>query len=109
MAERTKEEIRKLSAPLSLNLTPWDWLKKAQLLRDASNQLFVRFENDQLAHDERFERELSFATHTSVRMTSSSRRARRQRSHDAFRVRHRKFVEGPLRQHLEERKTAKDA
>lgn len=60
MAERTKEEIRKLSAPLSLSLTPWDWLKKAQLLRDASNQLFVRFENDQLAHDERFERELSF-------------------------------------------------
>jgi len=60
MAERTKEEIRKLSAPLSLCLTPWDWLKKAQLLRDASNQLFVRFENDQLAHDERFERELSF-------------------------------------------------
>jgi hypothetical protein len=69
MAERTKEEIRKLSAPLSLSLTPWDWLKKAQLLRDASNQLFVRFENDQLAHDERFERELSFATHTSVLMT----------------------------------------
>jgi hypothetical protein len=60
MAERTKEEIRKLSAPLSLSLTPWDWLKKAQLLRDASNQIFVRFENDQLAHDERFERELSF-------------------------------------------------
>jgi len=60
MAERTKEEIRKLSAPLSLSLTPWDWLKKAQLLRNASNQLFVRFENDRLAHDERFERELSF-------------------------------------------------
>jgi hypothetical protein len=60
MAERTKEEIKNLSAPLSLNLTPWDWLKKAQLLRDASNQLFVRFEKDRLAYDERFERNPSF-------------------------------------------------
>jgi hypothetical protein len=60
MAERTKEEIKKLSTPLSLRLTPWDWLKKAQLLRAASNQLFVRFENDQLDYDESFERELSF-------------------------------------------------
>jgi hypothetical protein len=60
MEERTKEEIKKLSAPLSLNLTPWDWLKKAQLLRDASNQLFVRFEKDRLAYDERFEQNPSF-------------------------------------------------
>jgi hypothetical protein len=109
MAERTKEEIRKLSAPLSLCLTPWDWLKKAQLLRDASNQLFVRFENDRLA-SRRKVRARTVVCDTHVRTNdSSSRRARRQCSHDAFRVRHRKFVEGPLRQHLEERKTAKDA
>jgi len=60
MAERTKQEIKNLSARFSLSVTPWDWLKKAQVLRDASNQLFVRFEKDRLAYDERFERNPSF-------------------------------------------------
>lgn len=60
MAERTKEEISKLSAGFLLNLTPWDWLKKAKLLRNASNQLFVRFEKDRLAYDETMGQNPSF-------------------------------------------------
>src|SRR5450755_2185389 len=55
MAERTKKEIKTLADPLSLRVTPYDWLKKAQTLRQASNHLLIRFEEDQLAHDEQFE------------------------------------------------------
>jgi hypothetical protein len=60
MAERTKEEIKNLSARLSLNSSPWDWLKKARVLRHASNHLLIHFEEDRLAYDEEFERSLSF-------------------------------------------------
>jgi len=60
MPQRTREEIKKLSTRFSLNVTPWDWLKKAQVLRNASNQLFVCFEKDRLAYDESFEQNPSF-------------------------------------------------
>jgi hypothetical protein len=57
---RTKAEIKARSERLSLKSTPWDWLKKAQALRQASDYLFVRFEDEQLAYDEQFERTASF-------------------------------------------------
>ena len=43
MAERTKTEIRKLSARLSFRAAPYDWLEKARTLRQASDHLFIRF------------------------------------------------------------------
>jgi hypothetical protein len=60
MTQRSKTEIRNLAQRLSLNVTPYDWLTKAQLLRQASNYLLVRFEEDQLVHDEEFERTADF-------------------------------------------------
>jgi len=60
MAQRTKKEIKNLAERLSLRVTPYDWLKKSQALRQASNHLLIRFEEDQLAHDEQFERNPDF-------------------------------------------------
>jgi hypothetical protein len=60
MAERTKTEIRKLSARLSFRATPYDWLEKARALRRASNHLFIRFEEELLAYEEGFEQASSF-------------------------------------------------
>jgi hypothetical protein len=60
MTQRTKKEIRNLAERVSLSVTPYDWLKKAQTLRQASNHLLIRFEEDQLAHDEQFERNPDF-------------------------------------------------
>jgi hypothetical protein len=60
MAERTKEQIRKLSAHFQLPVTPWDWLRKARSLRDAFNHLLIHFEEKRLAFDEKFEREESW-------------------------------------------------
>jgi hypothetical protein len=52
MAERTKTEIKKLSARLSFSAAPYDWLKKARALRRASDHLFIRFEEELLAYEE---------------------------------------------------------
>jgi hypothetical protein len=52
MAERTKTEIRNLSARLSFRAAPYDWLKKARALRRASDHLFIRFEEELLAYEE---------------------------------------------------------
>lgn len=60
MVERTKAEIKNLSARLSLKFTPWDWLEKARALRHASNHLLISFEEEQLAYEENFERTSSF-------------------------------------------------
>jgi hypothetical protein len=60
MAERTKTEIRKLSARLSFSATPYDWLEKARALRRASDHLFIRFEEELLAYEEGFEQTSSF-------------------------------------------------
>jgi len=60
MAERTEKEIKTLAERLSLRVMPYDWLRKAQTLRQASNHLLIRFEKDQLAHDEQFERNPDF-------------------------------------------------
>ena len=52
MAERTKTEIRKLSARLSLRVAPYDWLEKARALRRASDHLFIRFEEEMHVYEE---------------------------------------------------------
>ena len=57
---RTKKEIKNLAERLSLRVTPYDWLTKAQSLRQASNHLLIRFEEDHLAYDEQFERNPDF-------------------------------------------------
>jgi hypothetical protein len=60
VTQRSKTEIKNLARRLSLNVAPYDWLTKAQSLRQASNYLLVRFEEVQLAHDEEFERTFDF-------------------------------------------------
>ena len=52
MAERTKTEIRKLSARLSFSAAPYDWLEKARALRRASDHLFIRFEEERQVYEE---------------------------------------------------------
>jgi hypothetical protein len=52
VAERTKTEIRKLSARLLFRSAPYDWLEKARALRRASDHLFIRFEEERLAYEE---------------------------------------------------------
>jgi hypothetical protein len=52
MAERTKTEIRKLSARLSFRAAPYDWLEKARALRRASDHLFIRFEEELHVYEE---------------------------------------------------------
>jgi hypothetical protein len=52
MIQRSKTEIKNLAQRLSLNVTPYDWLTKAQSLRQASNYLLVRFEEHQLGYEE---------------------------------------------------------
>jgi len=60
MTQRTNTEIKNLAERLSLRVTPYDWLTKAQSLRQASNYLLIRFEEDQLAYGEQFERNPDF-------------------------------------------------
>ena len=60
IAEEQKKEIKNLAERLSLRVTPYDWLTKAQSLRQASNHLLIRFEEDHLAYDEQFERNPDF-------------------------------------------------
>lgn len=60
MPKGAKGQIRNHSTRFSLNLTPWDWLKKARTLRRAFNHLFIQFEGDKLSFDETFERNPSF-------------------------------------------------
>jgi hypothetical protein len=54
MAERTKTEIRKLSARLSFRAAPYDWLEKARTLRQASDHLFIRFEEEMRVYEEAY-------------------------------------------------------
>jgi hypothetical protein len=60
MAKRAGKVPTWLRPKISLRVGPQDWLAKARQLKKAADLLFVEFENEQIKHDEEFERDYDF-------------------------------------------------